>query len=99
MKASRAAIKTAKAVKTVEERLAAVEEILQQLAATFAELTVALATDSAGIEKVLQQLVAAVATDKPSEQGQEAPKTRTARKEHDQNLPKARTVRKRGGRT
>jgi len=32
------------------------------------------------IEDILQQLVAAVSADKPSEQGQEAPKGRTARK-------------------
>jgi len=62
MKASRAQIKTAKAVVTVEERLVAVETRLTR------------------IEDILRQLVAAVSADKPSEQGQEAPKGRTARK-------------------
>ena len=69
MKASRAQIKTAKAVVTVEERLAAVETRF-----------VAVETRLTRIEDVLRQLVAAVSADKPSEQGQEAPKGRTARK-------------------
>lgn len=69
MKASRAAIKTAKAVVTVEERLAAVETRL-----------VVMQKQLARVEKVLRQLVAAVSADKPSAPGQEAPEAQTVRK-------------------
>ena len=74
MKASRAAIKTAKAVVSVEERLTLIEDVLR-------ELVTAMAVDRAGLEEVLKKLVAAISADKPSEQGQDAPpKARTVRK-------------------
>lgn len=69
-RASRVAMKTAKAVVTAGDQLAAVEV---RLSAVEMRLT--------RIEKVLEQLVAAVSADKPAAEGQQAsPKARTARK-------------------
>lgn len=71
MKASRAAIRTAKAVKAAEERLTVVERRLTVMDKRLGR-----------IETVLQQLVAAVSADKPSrlEHDQNVPKARTVQK-------------------
>lgn len=74
MKASRAAIKTAKAVKAVEERLSPVEVRL-----------VAIDERLARVETVLQQLVEAVSVERPSTAAEAlgkpgARKARTSRK-------------------
>lgn len=70
MKASRAAIKTAKAVVSVEERLTAVEEELRKAGQVLKRLVTAVSALSADRQ-----------IDKPSGQGQVAPpRARTVRK-------------------